>query len=144
MTQTFKQNEKHHYIKVKDIHGDEDTAKNKKQKELDDKYFQTELQSMQEKGLSARYKDDEIQNLVKSINDLASIFKDLSVLVIEQGTVLDRIDYNVQEAKDNVQLAVKELTITHERESSRRAQNCIVCQVVTIVILVVILYLKFT
>jgi syntaxin 16 len=46
---------------------------------------------------------------VKSINDLASIFKDLSVLVIEQGTILDRIDYNVQEAKDNVQIAVKEL-----------------------------------
>lgn len=64
---------------------------------------------MQDKGLSARYKDEEIQNLVKSINDLASIFKDLSVLVIEQGTILDRIDYNVQEAKDNVQIAVKEL-----------------------------------
>ena len=64
---------------------------------------------MQEKGLSARYKDEEIQNLVKSINDLASIFKDLSVLVIEQGTILDRIDYNVQEAKENVQLAVQEL-----------------------------------
>lgn len=64
---------------------------------------------MQEKGMSARYKDEEIQNLVKSINDLASIFKDLSVLVIEQGTILDRIDYNVQEAKENVQLAVQEL-----------------------------------
>lgn len=127
MTQTFKQNEKYHYIKVKDIHGEEDTAKNKKQKELDDKYFQSELQSMQEKGISARYKDEEIQNLVKSINDLASIFKDLSVLVIEQGTILDRIDYNVQEAKDNVQLAVKELTITQQRETSTRARSCIIC-----------------
>ena len=82
---------------------------------------------MQDKGLSARYKDEEIQNLVKSINDLASIFKDLSVLVIEQGTILDRIDYNVQEAKDNVQIAVKELHEVQQRENSSRAKNCIVC-----------------
>ena len=48
VTHEFKQNEKQHYVKVKDIHGEEDIAKNKKQKELDDGYFQTELQSMQE------------------------------------------------------------------------------------------------
>ena len=110
---------------------------------MDDGYFQTELQSMQEKGLQGKYKDEEIQNLVKSINDLASIFKDLSVLVIEQGTILDRIDYNVQEAKDNVQLAVKEIQQVQERENSSRAKNCIVCQVTTIVILIAVCAIKF-
>ena len=30
MTLKFKQNEKEHYVKVKDIHGEEDMAKNKK------------------------------------------------------------------------------------------------------------------
>lgn len=59
ITQAFKQNEKQHYVKVKDIHGEDDMAKNKKQKELDDKFFQNELQSMQS-GLSAQYKDEEI------------------------------------------------------------------------------------
>lgn len=44
----------------------------------------------------------EIQNLAKTISDLAVLFKDLSVLVAEQGTILDRIDYNILDAKQNI------------------------------------------
>ena len=78
----FKQNEKHFYVKVKEFHGDDDQVQ--KQKDIDDKYFETELeQSQVTVNQSARYKDEEINNLVKSINDLATIFKDLSVLVVE-------------------------------------------------------------
>jgi syntaxin 16 len=36
------------------------------------------------------------------MNDLAELFKELSVLVLHQGTILDRIDYNVKEAETNV------------------------------------------
>jgi syntaxin 16 len=34
----------------------------------------------------------EIEEIVAQTNDLAALFKELSVLVIEQGTILDRID----------------------------------------------------
>jgi syntaxin 16 len=68
----------------------------------------------QEESFSTRYKDDEISNLVKSINDLASIFKDLSILVIEQGSILDRIDYNVESAKEDTIEANKHLEVVRK------------------------------
>lgn len=37
-----------------------------------------------------------------SIHELHEIYKDLSNLVIMQGTLLDRIDFNIEEASQNV------------------------------------------
>jgi syntaxin 16 len=42
-------------------------------------------------------------------------------LVIEQGTILDRIDYNIEEAKTNVKKGNVELQKTLKRETSFRA-----------------------
>lgn len=36
---------------------------------------------------------------VKSIEDLSTIFKELAVLVIDQGTILDRIDFNMEQVR---------------------------------------------
>ena len=46
----------------------------------------------------AQERDREVRNILQSINDLAQIMKDLSVLVIDQGTIVDRIDYNMEQA----------------------------------------------
>lgn len=54
---------------------------------------QTEL-DMDEKYLEER--DEEINKLVEMINNLATVFKQLNQLVIDQGTILDRIDYNME------------------------------------------------
>jgi syntaxin 16 len=37
------------------------------------------------------------------------LFKDLSSLVVEQGTVLDRIDYNILEASHHIEKGNKHL-----------------------------------
>ncbi len=47
----------------------------------------------------------EIQKIVKSISELSAIFRELSVLVIDSGTILDRIDYNMEVAVDNFEAA---------------------------------------
>lgn len=40
-TQKFKNNEKQHYVKLKDLHGDDPF--DQKKKHLDDEYFETKL-----------------------------------------------------------------------------------------------------
>jgi len=45
-------------------------------------------------------RDTEISQIAKSIEELGAIFKELAVLVIDQGTILDRIDYNMRQADE--------------------------------------------
>ena len=40
-------------------------------------------------------RNKEIEEIVNSINDLATMFKDLQTLIIEQSEIIDRIDYNM-------------------------------------------------
>lgn len=42
-------------------------------------------------------RDKEMQRIATSITELATVFKELSALVIDQGTILDRIDYNMKQ-----------------------------------------------
>ena len=53
--------------------------------------------------------DEDVNRIVKSINELSSLFKQLNSLVIEQGTVIDRIDYNLEQAEVFVGKGKKEL-----------------------------------
>lgn len=54
-------------------------------------------------------RDREVSSIAESITDLATLFKDLSSLVIDQGTLLDRIDYNIEQMATDMEGAVKEL-----------------------------------
>jgi syntaxin 16 len=62
---------------------------------MDKGFTPQQMQQMHELEQSASERDQEIMKIASSINDLATIFRELSVLVIEQGSVLDRIDYNI-------------------------------------------------
>lgn len=47
-------------------------------------------------------REREIEDIAKGIIELSEIFKELQSMVIDQGTMLDRIDYNVEMARDRV------------------------------------------
>jgi len=85
-----------------------------------------------------------VQNLAKSISELAVLFKDLSMLVVEQGSVLDRIDFNIAEAAKCTTQANVHIDKTLTIERSGRARGCIIFLGSAIMICLIILMLRWT
>ena len=56
-------------------------------------------------------RDRELAEIAKSIASLAELFKDLSVLVIDQGTLLDSVEYNIEQTAVQMEDAVTDLKI---------------------------------
>lgn len=54
-------------------------------------------------------REKEINEIAKSIMTLAEIFRELQTMVIDQGTVLDRIDYNIEQTNVHLESAHGEL-----------------------------------
>ncbi len=81
-------------------------------------------------------------HIAKSIEELAAIFKELAVLVIDQGTILDRIDYNMENAVDSAKEGVKQLEKAEEHQKNSMSVKCIIALVVLIIIMVGVLIWK--
>ena len=95
-----------------------------------------------EKLETNNYKTEEINSLVQNIIDLADIFKELNTLVVMQGTIFDRIDYNLQVALENTKNANQQLVKAQNHQKCTRAAGCIMLLIGIIMFLVLILGLK--
>ncbi|GJV67179.1 syntaxin-41-like protein isoform X1 [Tanacetum coccineum] len=77
-------------------------------------------------GKHSKSEDDGFDGLVgESVNELAQIMKDLPVLDIDQGTIIDRIDYNIQNVAATTDEGLKQLQ--KGREKSETWGNDNVC-----------------
>ncbi|KAI5635285.1 syntaxin-16 [Phthorimaea operculella] len=85
---------------------DEQNMEDVMQKQLNQKQLLL-LQEENTKVIAER--EEEVNKIVRSIIDLNEIFKDLGQMVHEQGTVLDRIDYNIEQTQVQVHEGYKQL-----------------------------------
>ncbi|KAF2270209.1 t-SNARE [Lojkania enalia] len=67
-------------------------------------------------------REREIEDIAQGIIELANIFQELQAMVIDQGSMLDRIDYNVERMTTDVKEAAKELKVAsgYQRRSIKR------------------------
>jgi syntaxin 16 len=67
-------------------------------------------------------REREIEDIAQGIIELANIFQELQTMVIDQGSMLDRIDYNVENMFRDVKEADKELKVAsgYQKRSIKR------------------------
>ncbi|CEG65818.1 hypothetical protein RMATCC62417_02518 [Rhizopus microsporus] len=87
-------------------------------------------------------REKEINQIAKSIHQLAEIFRDLQTLVLDQGTVLDRIDYNIEQTNIQVKEAVVQLDKGAKYQSKTRKRKLMLLLILIIMLLIVILIVK--
>lgn len=89
-----------------------------------------------------REREREIEAVAQSVEDLAMVMKDLSTLVIDQGTVLDRIDYNIDQVGSHVEEGLEQLRRAERSQKKSRTTMCILLLVGAILFMLVLLVLK--
>ncbi|CAB3365974.1 syntaxin-16 [Cloeon dipterum] len=87
----------------------------------------------------AEQREEEVRKIVSSIIDLNSIFKDLAHMVVDQGTVLDRIDFNVERTQEQVTQGFRQLQKAERYQRSNRKMKCILIMTATVIVLLFLL-----
>lgn len=133
ITKEVRVNEKDYIIKYKEYVGEDAYQKGSINSNVTNTNLNTNYNSFDFLGMAAEQsksqsadenlirRGKEIEVLVNNIDELNVIFKDLQSLVVHQGTILDRIDYNIDESISNVSKGHKELLKAEENMKS----NCI-------------------
>jgi len=99
-------------------------------------------QQQQSPNIDVQARARELDEIAKSINSLADLFKDLSSLVIEQGTILDSIEYNIERTAVAMEGAVHELDVAKGYQRSAGRRQCICLLLVLIVAAIIVLIFK--
>lgn len=105
---------------------------------------ESQLLSVERTSTIARERQAQLESVGANVNDLAALVKDLAGLVVDQGTVLDRIDYNLEDVNVNMFKAVRELRIADRNDRKRHALCCILIMSIACSVMFIILVYKVT
>ncbi|XP_059089648.1 syntaxin-16-like [Tigriopus californicus] len=103
-----------------------------------------ELIDLEENTRFVQEREKDIHGVVQSIVELNTIFKDLAFMVAEQGTILDRIDQNIDHTHVKVAQGLDELRKAEKHQSKNRKMKCILILAVIVIFLFLILLIKIS
>ena len=83
-----------------------------------------------------------IQEIATSIMALSTIMRDIQTMVIDQGTLLDRIDFTIEQTHQNISAGHEELLKADESVRGAKAKWCIMILVCILGLLLIIAIFK--
>jgi len=116
--------------------------------DADRTYSQSTLQAATHQKLlhsndaAIKQREQEIEDIAQSIIELADLFRDLQNMVIDQGTMLDRIDYNVESMATDVKEAEKELKTAEGYQKKTTKRKIIFLLLLIIAGMIILLIIK--
>lgn len=91
---------------------------------------------------SIAQREREIEDIAQGIIDLSNIFQELQTMIIDQGSMLDRIDYNVERMATDVKEADKELKVATGYQKKTTKRKLILLLVLLVVGMFILLLVK--
>lgn len=90
-----------------------------------------------ENEMVIKERDKQLDNVIESLTEILKMFDEFNSIVVRQGDLLNRIDYNINMTNENVKEAVISLKVAEE------ADNCgkLTCFLIVLIILTVFLIL---
>ncbi len=116
--------------------------------DADRTYSQWALQATtQQKQLHANdaiivQREREIEEIAQGIIELSDLFRDLQTMVIDQGTMLDRIDYNVERMATDIKGAERELVVASGYQKKTTKRKIILLLVLIVAGMFILLLIK--
>lgn len=89
-------------------------------------------------------REREIEDIAQGIIELANIFQELQTMVIDQGSMLDRIDYNVERMAVDMKAADKDLTVATGYQKKSIKRKVILLLLLLVVGMIILLGLKLS
>merc|ERR1712142_788374 len=80
-------------------------------------------------------RENAITNVTKEIYELNRLFKDVAAMVVEQGTVLDRIDHNIDLTAERVEKGHDEVQKARSHQKKNYKLKVIMCEAITLLLL---------
>ena len=143
-TRKFKMNQEIYMKKYRELVGNENLYNNNDNDNVDKNNSKKEnFLSLSDESNVLQKRDKEFGKLLNSVNELASIFKDMQNLVMQQGTILDRIDYNIENAAVKVNEGKKNLEKTEEIMKKSCYRKVMFTMLIIIFVEIVLIVLKF-
>lgn len=87
-------------------------------------------------------REREIEQIAQGVIDLANIFQEMNTMVIDQGTMLDRVDYNVERTNENLKKADKELKTAGGYQKKATKRKIILLLILIVIGMVILVAIK--
>ncbi|XP_023219242.1 syntaxin-16-like isoform X2 [Centruroides sculpturatus] len=112
------------------------------EKMFDQQFIKEQQLLLEDNTQLIEQREREINRIVRSIAELNEIFKDLANIVVDQGTVLDRIDYNLEQVQTKVHEGLHQLQKAENYQRKNHKMMCILI-LASVTVLLIILLIAF-